>query len=249
MRHEKEKGKTSLLSVVIITFNEAKRIEKCLQSVQSLADEIVVVDSFSTDATRQICESYGARFIQRKWTNFGDAKRFAVQAASYDYVLSLDADEVLSEMLKTSIQNAKNNWFADAYKFNRLNFVGNQAIRHGGWYPDCKIRLFDRRKANWTEAHVHEIVVPVVNNCIVAFLSGDLLHYSFDSIESLLNSSKTKLFIGMYARKKKLPKLVVFLKSLFSFTKSYLLQRGFLDGKAGWAVAMSRMKYTHIKYS
>jgi glycosyltransferase involved in cell wall biosynthesis len=236
------------LSVVIITFNEEKRIEKCLQSVQSLADEIIVLDSFSTDKTRQICEGYGARFIQRKWTNFGDAKRFATQLASYDYVLSLDADEALSETLKTSIQNAKNKWFADACKFNRLNFVGNKAIRHGGWYPDCKIRLFDRRKANWTEVPVHEAVIPVVKDCVLGFLHGDLLHYSFESIENLLNSSKMKLFINMYARKKKLPKPVVHLKSLFAFTKSYLLKRGFLDGKEGLAVAISRMKYTYIKY-
>jgi glycosyltransferase involved in cell wall biosynthesis len=238
-----------LLSVVIITYNEEKRIEKCLQSVQSLADEIVIVDSFSTDKTQQICESYGARFIQRQWTNFGDAKRFATQMASYDYVLSLDADEALSETLKTVIKNTKNIWFADAYKFNRLNFVGNKAIRHGGWYPDCKIRLFDRRKANWTDAHVHEIIVPTASNCIVACLQGDLLHCSFDSIESLLNSSKTRLYISMYVHKKKLPKPLVFIKSLFSFTKSYVFKRGFLDGKAGLAVAISGMKYTCIKYS
>jgi glycosyltransferase involved in cell wall biosynthesis len=237
------------LSVVIITFNEEKRIEKCLQSVQSLADEIVVTDSFSTDKTQQICESYGARFIQRKWTNFGDAKRFAVQSASYDYILSLDADEALSETLKTAIQNTKNRWFADAYKFNRLNFVGNKAIRHGGWYPDCKIRLFDRRKANWTEAQVHEIIVPSINDCAVAFLQGDLLHYSFESIENLLQSSKTKLYISMYAHKKRLAKPVVYLKALFSFMKSYVFKRGFLDGRAGLAVAISGMKYTYLKYS
>jgi glycosyltransferase involved in cell wall biosynthesis len=237
------------LSVVIITFNEEKRIEKCLQSVQSFADEIIVVDSFSTDKTQQICERYGVRFIQRQWTNFGDAKRFAVQIATYDYVLSLDADEVLSETLKIAIQNTKNNWTADAYKFNRLNFVGNKAIRHGGWYPDCKIRLFDRRKANWNDAQVHETVIPVAQDCIVAYLQGDLLHYSFESIKNLLNSSKTKLYISMYARKKKLPKPVVFIKSLFSFIKSYLLKRGFLDGKAGVAVAISGMKYTYLKYS
>jgi glycosyltransferase involved in cell wall biosynthesis len=237
------------LSVVIITFNEERRIEKCLQSVQSLADEIIVVDSFSTDKTQQICEGYGARFIQRQWTNFGDAKRFAVQMASYDYVLSLDADEALSETLKISIQNTKNEWFADAYKFNRLNFVGVKAIRHGGWYPDCKIRLFDRRKANWNEAQVHETVIPVAQDCIITCLHGDLLHYSFDSIESLLNSPKTRLYISMYARKKKLPKPVVFIKSLFSFAKSYFLKRGFLDGKAGVAVAISGMKYTYLKYS
>jgi glycosyltransferase involved in cell wall biosynthesis len=237
------------LSVVIITFNEEKRIEKCLQSVQSLADEIIIVDSFSTDKTQQICERYGVRFIQRQWTNFGDAKRFAVQMASYDYILSLDADEALSESLKTVIQNTKNEWFADAYKFNRLNFVGDKAIRHGGWYPDCKIRLFDRRKANWNEVQVHEIVIPVAQDCVVAHLQGDLLHYSFESIESLLNSSKTRLYINMYARKKKLPKPGVFIKSLFSFIKSYLFKRGCLDGKAGLAVAIAGMKYTYLKYS
>jgi glycosyltransferase involved in cell wall biosynthesis len=245
----KANSKMIFLSVVIITFNEEKRIERCLKSVQSLADEIIVVDSFSTDKTQQICESYGVHFFQRQWTNFGNAKQFAVQIASYDYILSLDADETLNETLKTAIQNTKNNWTADAYKFNRLTFVGNKAIRHGGWYPDCKIRLFDRRRANWNDAHVHETVIPTSQDCVVAHLQGDLLHYSFENIESLLNSSKTRLFISMYARKKRLSKPVIFIKSLFSFIKSYLFRRGFLDGKAGLAVAIAGMKYTYIKYS
>jgi glycosyltransferase involved in cell wall biosynthesis len=237
------------LSVVIITLNEEKRIAKCLQSIRDLADEIVVVDSFSTDQTQTICENFGARFIQHKWTNFGDTKRLATQLATYDCILSLDADEVVSPELKASIQKAKNDWTADAYHFNRLNFIGEKAIRHGGWYPDCKIRLFDRRKANWNEVPVHEVIVPIANDCVIAHLPGDLLHYSFENRAALINSPKTKLYTGMYGHKKKLAKPVVFIKAWFAFLRSYLFKLGFLDGKAGWAVAKSGMKYTFLKYS
>jgi glycosyltransferase involved in cell wall biosynthesis len=237
------------LSVVIITLNEENRIGRCLQSIQDLADEIVVVDSFSTDQTQAICERFGARFVQRPWTNFGDTKRFATQMASHDYILSLDADEALSPELIIAIQKVKSHWKADAYHFNRLNFVGKKAIRHGGWYPDCKIRLFDRRKANWNEVQVHETVVPIAQDCVIAHLQGDLLHYSFESAKDLINSPKTQLYIDMYAHKKRLAKPVVFLKALFSFLKPYVFKLGFLDGKAGFAVAKSGMKYTILKYS
>ncbi|GHV66715.1 beta 1,4 glucosyltransferase [Bacteroidia bacterium] len=237
------------LSVVIITLNEAKRIEKCLLSIQDVADEIVVVDAFSTDQTQAICEKLGARFIQRKWTNFGDCKRFATQMATHDTILSLDADEVVSEELKLSIQHVKANWGeADAYHFKRLNFVGDKAIRYGAWYPDCKIRLFDRRKANWTDVPVHEVIGSTTKDCVVGHLQGNLLHYSFESAEALLNSPKTKLYTGMYRHKKKIAKPLVFLKAGFSFLKSYVFKLGLLDGKLGCTVARSGMKYTLLKY-
>jgi len=237
------------LSVVIITFNEEKRIEKCISAVQSLADEIVVIDSFSTDKTKNICEKYGVRFIQREWTNFGDAKRFAVQQATHNYILSLDADEVVSTKLKNTIQDTKANWVADAYHFNRLTFVGDKPIRHGGWYPDSKIRLFDRRKANWTNVPVHETVVPTTKNCVVRHLQGDLLHYSYENIDELMHSPKHKLYTNMYSQKKKLNKIFLYLKCAFTFVKTYLFRLGFLDGKSGWAVAVSGIKYTYSKYS
>ena len=237
------------LSVVIITFNEEKRIENCLKSVEDLADEIIVVDSYSTDKTREICERYGVHFIQRKWTNFGDAKRYAVGKASFDYILSLDADEVLSKTLHESIQMTKENWTADAYNFNRLNHVGKQAVHRGGWYPDCKIRLFDRRKANWKNIPVHEYVVPTVNDCKIIWLQGDLFHYSFANIEGLRKSSKLALYARMYEKKKKLFKPFLYLKAGFRFFQIYLLNLGFLDGKVGLEIAKARTRYVIQKYS
>lgn len=237
------------LSVTIITFNEEKRIGKCLKSVRSIADEIIVVDSFSTDKTVDICEQYGARVIQREWTNFGDAKRFAVAGASFDRILSLDADEILSPELYQSILKTKNAWDADAYSFNRLNFVGEKAIRHGGWYPDAKIRLFDRRKANWENVCVHESVVTETEDCRVAHLPGDLLHYSFNNIDDLRNSSKARLYTGMYEKKKVIPGLLLYLKIFFVFVKTYIFKAGFLDGRVGYEIAKSRSRYIRLKYS
>ncbi|MDR1368646.1 MAG: glycosyltransferase family 2 protein [Dysgonamonadaceae bacterium] len=237
------------LSVTIITFNEEARIGKCLKSIQSIADEIIVVDSFSTDNTVVICKQYGARVIQREWTNFGDSKRFAVASASFDRILSLDADEVLSPELHQSILKVKEHWNVDAYTFNRLNFVGEKAIRHGVWYPDVKIRLFDRRKANWENKRVHESVAPETHDCKVSHLSGDLLHYSYKDIDDLRKSSKAKLYTGMYVKKKTIPKLLLLLKISFVFIQTYFLKLGFLDGKAGYEIAKFRVRYIQLKYS
>src|ERR1035437_7666308 len=137
------------ISVVIITFNEEKNIERCILSVQDLADDIVVVDSFSTDRTEEICKSHGVRFIQNHFNGHIEQKNFAISKAHFPYILSLDADEQLSEELKKSIQQVKNNWDADGYYFNRLTNYCGQWIRHSSWYPASKLRLWDSRKGKW----------------------------------------------------------------------------------------------------
>ena len=132
------------LSAVIITFNEEEHLEKCLSSLQNIADEIVVVDSYSTDGTKKICKDFGVRFIEQKFLGYKEQKNFALTQAKYDYILSLDGDEALSDTLKKSILEVKNNWNKDGYYCNRLNNYCGQWIRHSDWYPDRKLRLFKK---------------------------------------------------------------------------------------------------------
>ncbi|MEM9991261.1 MAG: glycosyltransferase family 2 protein, partial [Bacteroidota bacterium] len=169
------------LSVVIITKNEAHNIVRCLEAVRTIADEIVIVDSGSTDETAALCQLYQARFISHPFQDYMQQKNYATQQASSPYILSLDADEVVSTALLNAIQAAKQNWQYDVYVLQRLNNYCGQWIRHGGWYPDRKIRLFDRRKAAWGAGAVHERLLPQPD-ATIGTLTGDLLHYSYSSI-------------------------------------------------------------------
>ncbi|MEA1898678.1 MAG: glycosyltransferase family 2 protein, partial [Bacteroidota bacterium] len=137
------------ISAVIISYNEEKYIGRCLESLQQVADEIVVVDSYSQDKTQEICEAHDVTFIEHEFEGYRQQKNWAMAQAENDNILSLDADECLSEELKNSILSVKDNLKADAYSFNRLNNYYGKWIKHSGVYPDRKIRLFDRRKGEW----------------------------------------------------------------------------------------------------
>jgi glycosyltransferase involved in cell wall biosynthesis len=137
------------LSVVIITFNEEKNIERCLRSVADIAEEILVVDSFSVDRTEEICRKYGVKFVNHSFEGHIEQKNWALEQTRFNHVLSLDADEVVSEALKRSIQYIRENWKDDGYSFNRLTNYCGQWINHCGWYPDKKLRLFDKTKGRW----------------------------------------------------------------------------------------------------
>ena len=134
------------ISVVIITLNEEANLERCIRSVEDIADEVLVVDSHSTDGTVGLAKRLGAKVIGQTFLGHREQKAKAIELATYDYVLSLDADEALSPELAESIQQAKDNWLHDGYYVNRLNRIGGQWIHHGGWYPDSKMSLFDRNK-------------------------------------------------------------------------------------------------------
>ena len=138
------------LSVVIITFNEERDIERCLKSVETVADEIVVVDSYSTDRTEEICKIYKARFIQHSFAGHIEQKNWAIGQASHPHILSLDSDEALDETLRQSILNAKENWQGAGYTMNRMTNYCGKWIRHCGWYPDQKLRLWESNKGRWT---------------------------------------------------------------------------------------------------
>jgi glycosyltransferase involved in cell wall biosynthesis len=144
------------ISAVIITFNEELFIEKCLASLDGIADEIVVVDSFSTDATEEICKKFNVRFIKHEFEGYRDQKNYALKLATHKNILSLDADEALSDKLRESIISIKDKWDYDGYRFNRLNNYCGDWIRHSEWYPDRQLRLFCSDHGKWGELNLHE---------------------------------------------------------------------------------------------
>ena len=239
------------ISVTVITLNEEKKVERCLRSVQGIADEIVVVDSLSTDATEAICLKYGARFIRNPFPGYVAQKNYAVKQASYNHILSLDADEVLSEPLKRSILEVKNNWGdCDGYSFNRLNNYCGKWIRHSGWYPDRKIRLWDRTKGEWSGTDPHDIVY--IEKRRVVQIKGDLLHYAYLTVDEHL---KQMYKFGEIAARAKFAKgqkpvfiVHVILNPLFKFIKKYFLQLGFLDGYYGFVFCAAASSLNFFKY-
>lgn len=238
------------ISAVIITFNEERNIVGCLQSLQGIADEIVVVDSFSTDATEELCKSYNVRFIQHPFEGYMQQKSWACAQAEFDYILQLDADEQLSEELKHSILEVKADWKADGYSFNRLtNYLGKW-IRHSGWYPDAKLRLWDRRKGAWSGINLHESV-KMSENAIVGKLKGDLLHFSYYSVQQHLNqiNSFTEIAAKEGVAKGKNTSLpVIIIKVIWKFKRDYFLKLGFLDGYYGFVVCSMSAYNTYVKY-
>lgn len=237
------------LSLVLITFNEESNIEKCLQSVINVVDEIIVVDSFSTDNTKIICQKFNVRFFERKWEGYSKAKNFGNEQASSEYILSLDADEVLSENLKNSILKVKNN-LNSAYSFNRLTNYAGKWIKNCGWYPDKKIRIFPKTKARWEGDFVHEVLV-LDKDLVVNHLTGDLFHFSFKSIDD--HKQRSEKYAELHA-KSMLEKGVrfSFIKQLISplarFIKDYFIKTGFLDGKAGFTICLISAKAVFLKY-
>ena len=170
------------VSVVVITFNEEKNIARCLDSVKDIADEIVIVDSFSKDRTKEICLSYGAKFIEHKFDGHIEQKNFAITQAKYPHILSLDADEALDEQLKKSILTAKENFILDGYYMNRLTNYCGHWVRHSGWYPDTKLRLWDSRKGHWAGINPHDKYELTSGDSNTGKLNGDILHYSYYSV-------------------------------------------------------------------
>ncbi len=234
-----------LLSVVIITFNESANIERCISSVEGLADEIVVVDSFSTDDTPALAAGLGARVLQRPWPGYAAQREWAVAQAAHDLVLALDADEYLSPELYASISEVKKTAGAGTYAFNRFNRIGDYWVRHGGWYPDRKLRLFDRRKVRFQDAGGHDSVVPLPG-LSTAYLPGHLLHYANAGLhERVAQINKLSRDSAEYLHRvgKKPSWARILLKPAGRFLGEYFLRRGFQDGFYGFALAVSSAQY------
>ena len=167
------------LSAIIITFNEEKNISRCLNSLKNIVDEIIVVDSFSSDRTEEICRNYNVKFIKRKWEGYSETKNFANSLALNNFVLSIDADEEISEELSLSIQQIEEPIDNFVFSFNRLTNYCGKWIKHCGWYPDKKVRIFNKNNTTWKgEIHENLIFVTPVKE---VFLKGDCFHYSYYS--------------------------------------------------------------------
>jgi glycosyltransferase involved in cell wall biosynthesis len=240
------------LSVIIITFNEERNIQRCIDSVQNIADEIIIVDSFSTDRTRQICEAYNTKFFTHPFDGHVQQKNYAMQLAAYDFVLALDADEALSPKLKESILAAKMQMRSDAYSLNRLTNYCGSWIRYCGWYPDKRIRLWNRKKGQWGGENPHDKVI-MVKNSSTAHLKGDLLHYSFHSLSDHIKQIDKFTNISAQEALKKNKRIFtpvhIVIYPFLTFLKIYLLKLGFLDGLAGFLVCISGAYYKFMKYA
>ncbi|MBA7612330.1 hypothetical protein ES703_19566 [subsurface metagenome] len=247
----KEMSQSAKISAVVITFNEEKDIGRCLDSLKGVADEIVVVDSFSTDKTEQICINKGVQFFKNPFNGHIEQKNYAMSQAEYDYILSLDADEALSEELKKSILEAKNNWEYDGYSFNRLTNYCGKWIRYCGWYPDEKLRLWDRKKGHWGGINPHDRVI-MDKGSSVSRLPGDLFHFSYHTIRqhiSQINSFSDIAAQAAYESGRRSNLILdILLNPLFTFAKKYLIKLGFLDGYAGFVISVNTSYGKFLKY-
>ena len=239
------------ISAVIITLNEERNIADAIGSVD-WADEIVVVDSGSEDRTREIAESLGARVIVNPWPGFSDQKQFATDAASNDWILSLDADERVSAELREELNALANrNSHSAGYKIPRLSYYMGRAIRHGGWYPDLQLRFFDRRRGRWNGAVIHESV-KLDDGAEAGRLRGELVHYTVrDTAEHQRMIAERYAPLGarkMYLEGKRTsPGRAVF-SAWFAFVRTYFLRLGFLDGFPGFCIAYFSAHHAFMKH-
>jgi glycosyltransferase involved in cell wall biosynthesis len=239
------------ISATVITLNEQRHIRQCLESLQGIADEMIVVDSGSQDATLEIAAHLGAKTFVREWTNYAEQKNFASSLAQYEWILSLDADECLSSSLRQDILQAKQNGAQRgvAFEFPRKAFYLGRWIEHSGWYPDHKVRLFLKDKGRWEGRFVHEtlrVEGPIVR------LRGDLLHYSCESISEHLRSLDryTTLAAEELWQRQKRSRWTQLLGSAFSaFVKTYWLKQGFRDGMQGFVIACLAGHYNLVKHA
>lgn len=220
------------LSVAIITLNAASQLEACLKSA-AFADDIVVVDSGSTDGTIALAEARGARVVKQAWLGYGPQKQFAVEQARHDWVLCLDADERVTPELRTAVAEALAAPAFAAYRFPRCNRFMGRYLRHGEGYPDWSLRLFDRRRARWSSDPVHE---KVVADGPVGTLAGDLLHDSAETLATYLgkqNRYTTLAAEAAVANGKRAGYVRLFFSPIIRFIKFYFLRQGFRDGLPG----------------
>jgi glycosyltransferase involved in cell wall biosynthesis len=239
------------LSAVIITFNESAKIGRCIDSLADLADEILVVDSCSTDDTVAICEQKGARVIIQPFLGYIEQKNFAMKQAKNEIILSLDADEALSVELLNSIKKLKQEGnFSGAATMNRLTNYCGYWVRYGGWYPDTKLRLADRKIATWAGVNPHD-KLEVKNNIKPFWIKGDILHYSYDSLNDHLEQIKRFSSIGAEALFRKGERSNLFkilINPIARFVRNYILRRGFMDGFFGYVIARNSSHAVFLKY-
>jgi glycosyltransferase involved in cell wall biosynthesis len=237
------------ISGAVITLNEERNLPRALASLE-VCDEVVVVDSGSTDRTVAIASELGARVVERGWTGYADQKNFAAAQSAHDWVLSLDADEEVSAELAAAIRRLRAEGpTADGYAFARRARYLGRWIAHSGWYPDAKVRLYDRRKGRWSGDYVHE---SVVLDGRAGHLEGDLLHYTCDSFSehiATVNRYTDLAAHEMRARGRRPGLLRLLAGPPWTALRTYVLQLGFLDGFAGLLIAVMAGFYVFAKYA
>jgi glycosyltransferase involved in cell wall biosynthesis len=237
------------ITATIITFNEERNIARAIESLRS-ADEILILDSGSVDRTVELAEKLGARVIEAGWRGYAGQKNWAAEQASHDWIFSLDADEALSEALDSEILTLKKTGPRyDAYTVPRLARYLGRWILHSGWYPDRKVRLYNRQKAKWVGDFVHESVHV---DGRIGHLESNLLHFTCDSLSEHLKTLDRYTTLAaqeLAARKLAVPLWRLMLEPAWTFVKTYFIQRGFLDGLEGLAIAYMAAFYTFLKYS
>lgn len=239
------------ISAVIITYNESINIARCINSIKTVVDEIIISDSNSTDDTTIIAQQLGAKVIVKGFDGYGKTKNFANNTATHNWILSIDADEALDDELAKSILKYKNKLNQNTvYEFKRLNNYCGTWIKHGGWYPDKKTRLFNKSNVNWNLAEVHE-TLDVPANFNIVLLPGKLLHYSYLTVESHLakiEKYSTRGAEELFKKGKKTSWVKLYLSPTFRFIRDYLIKLGFLDGAYGFLIAKLTAKEVYLKY-
>ena len=240
------------LSVVILTYNEEKNIQRCIESVLDIADEIVVVDSFSTDDTKQICSNYpNIKFIEHKFEGYIEQKNYALTQASNDYIFSLDADEAPDKILIESIKGIKNNWQSPGYSMNRFTNYCGKWIKHCGWYPDVKLRIFDRRLGSWTGINPHDVYMFSDSDMQPIHLKGDILHYSYYSISQHIQQVDNFTNINSreaFNKGKNVSVFGIVFRTVWKFFRDYIIKLGILDGYYGFVISAISSFATFSKY-
>ncbi len=238
------------ISACVISFNEEKKIEDCLKSLAGIVDEIILIDSESTDLTVDIASSYAPHIYHQKFLGHIEQKNLAVSKAKHDWILSLDCDERLSDELRTSILKIKDGLGGyDAYKMARKTYYIYRWLNHC-WYPDMKVRLFNKHQAKWGGANPHDKVLVSTGN--IGRLRGDILHYSFDTVSSHIQTLDKFSEIGaseIIKGNKKVSILSPFTRGFWIFFRMYFLKKGFLDGFAGLLASVLSLVHVFVKYS
>ena len=238
------------VSIVIITKNEADIIARCIEKARQITDDIVIIDNGSTDATVEIAFTYGCRVYKKQWDGYGANKNKGIDAARYHWILSLDADEIPNDELIASLHQINFDDFDVVYDIKFKSYFGDKLVRYGSWGRDHHIRLFNRNHVKWSETPVHEnLLMPP--NVVTKKLDGSIQHYSVKNIAEY--RSKSIYYARLSAKKyfengRQADVLKRFLSPVFSFVRSYILFLGFLDGSAGWHIALINSKHTWLKY-
>lgn len=238
------------ISATIITLNEERNIERCILSLLPIADEIIVLDSLSNDRTKEICEKHNVLFHSKKWEGYAASKNYLNSLANFDYILSIDADEALDEELQKAITKVKERNDPEVYSLNRLTNYCGKWIKHSGWYPDVKIRLFPKKDSYWDGEYVHEELIYPTNLEVIQ-LDGHLEHYSYyNFIEHRERADKYSTLTAkkMHKAGKKASIMKPLLSGFARFVSMYFIKGGILDGKMGFKIAQISAQSNVFKY-